>query len=266
MPYGGRGRPPEYCPEHARANTRRLNKARPGGGHKRKSYPLCCLDAQAAKVRAYKGGRLVKTANVRVCEQHQQWRAWYRLDMTEEADKRAEANDDDLAEVIRSHRFRLTFDHPDGYFIPDPEIQVEVPVDDIGWEDIPMPSAISGYDAKVERMTRRYLAAAPLMFVPAKVPGENEPLPPLGIGDWRDRCAEGRRWHKTEAFRYSPEMNRGGGWCAKLISYYEGYKPLSTFSPGADHANRDSNGGQSSRVLLAGFPRGWPSLIAGETL
>jgi len=42
-----------------------------------------------------------------------------------------------------------------------------------------------------------------------------DPDQPLDIGYWRDKCAERRRWHKTEAFRYPPEMNRGGGWCAK---------------------------------------------------
>jgi len=255
LTYKGRGRPPEYCPEHAEANTKRLNKARPGGGHERKSYPPCCLDAQAAKVRAYGmrviryqdwrkgplyelykrvvrvGSALVKAANVRVCGQHQQWRAFYRLGrgqfLAVEAELRAEDNSDQLAEIWASERFRITASNPDGYFTPDPSMQIEVPSGGVGWDGIPLPSAKSGYDAQREAETRQYLALAPngQSKVSADRGEANEPDPLIAY--WRDRCAEGRRWHKEEAFRYPPEMNRGAGWCAKLIPIDRGTYPLS---------------------------------------
>jgi hypothetical protein len=75
--YSGRGRPPKYCPEHASASKRRADRAPPDYGRVRKRYLQCCLDAQAAKVRAYKGGALVKPTKVRACAQHQQWQAFY---------------------------------------------------------------------------------------------------------------------------------------------------------------------------------------------
>lgn len=53
LDYGGRGRPPKYCPAHAKASKRRLDRARPNGGRIRKEYPKCCRDAQAAGVEAY---------------------------------------------------------------------------------------------------------------------------------------------------------------------------------------------------------------------
>src|SRR6266566_697951 len=210
----GRGGRFKRCPEHAKARKREQDKARPKGGRIRKTYPQCCLDAQAAKVRAYKGGTAVKAANVRKCAQHRDWRIWYRLDLAEEAEKSAEDNDDDLADIVWSQRFRITPNHPDNYLIPDPEMQVEVPVEGIGWDDIPLPSAISGYDVKAERMTRRYLALAPDRQA-KKAVAPNTPEPSSDLGYWRDKCAEGRKWHKTDAFLYPPEMNRGAGWCAK---------------------------------------------------
>jgi hypothetical protein len=53
LAYGGRGRPPEYCPEHAGASKQALDKARPDYGRARKRYDGCCLDAHAAGVRSY---------------------------------------------------------------------------------------------------------------------------------------------------------------------------------------------------------------------
>ena len=53
LAYKGRGRPPEYCPEHAAESKRRADNARPDYGRIRKRYPQCCLDAKAAGVRAY---------------------------------------------------------------------------------------------------------------------------------------------------------------------------------------------------------------------
>jgi hypothetical protein len=51
--YSGRGRPPKYCPKHAKASKRQSDKRRPDSGHDRKCYSQCCLDAQAAGVRTY---------------------------------------------------------------------------------------------------------------------------------------------------------------------------------------------------------------------
>jgi hypothetical protein len=62
--YSGRGRPPEYCPEHAAESKRLANKAwrdRPA-----KAMPPCCRDARLANPRR------------RICPQHQQWRRFVR--------------------------------------------------------------------------------------------------------------------------------------------------------------------------------------------
>ena len=77
------------------------------------------------------------------------------------------------------------------------------------------PGVKSGLDAKQEAETRRYLALAPDKEKPWYEPSIAEPEPPSDLGYWRDKCAEGRRWHKNKEFRYAPEMNRGGEWCAK---------------------------------------------------
>jgi hypothetical protein len=226
------GRPPEYCPEHARASRKRSDKARPGGGHTRKSYPPCCLDAQAAKVRASGTGTIryqdwrkgplyelytrvvrvgsahVKAANVRVCDQHQKWHAFRRLSRGEfldvEAELREEKNDPQgLAEVWASERFRITASNPDGYMPPDPSLQIEVPSWGVGRDEIPFPSTKSGYDAEAEAETRRYLALAPNGKKRTADSTITAPAPVRDFGYWRDKCAEGRRWHKTEPFRYA---------------------------------------------------------------
>src|SRR6266852_5776802 len=98
--YGGQGARRKYCPEHSKASKKRSDKRRPDSGHTRKLYPRCCLDAHAAGVRTYGaktiryqgwdsklyqpytvvarvGAAYVKSANVRVCPQHTQWRAFY---------------------------------------------------------------------------------------------------------------------------------------------------------------------------------------------
>jgi hypothetical protein len=229
--YGGRGRPPEYCPEHAAASKQALDKARPGGGRTRKRYDGCCLDAQAAKVRAYGtrtiryqdwregplyepytavvrvGSAHVKSANVRVCAQHQQYRAWYgrsrKRSLAQASERRAERNDPALTEVKTSGRFRLTMGRPDDFIVPTRRAEL-TPA-----------GAKVGYDAKLEAMAREWLAWAPNGQKRHDVVTIAEPEPLYDIGYWRDKCADGRRWHKTEAFRYSPEMNRGAGWCAK---------------------------------------------------
>lgn len=107
LEYSGHGRPRQYCPEHARENKRKLDRARPNGGHKERTtrhYPLCCQDAQKWGVVSYGGqkisyvewdGRLgesatyefkttvsqvgqahVKPAKVQKCEQHKQWKTY----------------------------------------------------------------------------------------------------------------------------------------------------------------------------------------------
>jgi hypothetical protein len=262
--YGGRGRPPEYCAEHAQASKRALDKARPDYGRTRKRYDACCLDAQAAKVRAYGtqviryqdwaeepryelytavvrvGSAHVKTAKVRVCMQHSQWRAFYRLerlgDMADDSEARAEVNDPQLTEVKLSGRFRLRMGRPDDYLVPDPSMQIEVPSSGVGWDGIWKPAVKSGYDAKLEAETRRHLALAPAEQKPWFEPTIAEPEPDPLIGYWRDKCAEGRRWHKTDRFRYAPEMNRGAGWCAKLIPIGRGHILFQTRR--ADHSHR----------------------------
>ena len=215
--YSGRGRPPEYCPEHAKASRKRTDKGRPDR-RSRKQYPQCCLDAQAAKVRAYKGGARVKAANVRTCAQHQQWRAWYGRDrrgfLAERAEEIAEESNLQVVEYKLTGAFRLSMHHPDNYFIPDPPLGIEWPSPRLGWDDIPIPAVKSGYDAEVEAMTRRYLLLSPKRQAHAKSDTANEPAAPLDLGYWRDKCAERRRWHTSEAFRYPPEVNRGAGWCA----------------------------------------------------
>ena len=66
----GRGRPGEYCPEHARARKREKDKARRINSRKPETiyegilFP-CCIDWQ-------KSGR----ANRTICPQHKQWRAF----------------------------------------------------------------------------------------------------------------------------------------------------------------------------------------------
>jgi hypothetical protein len=171
--YSGRGRPPKYCPDHARASKQRADKARPDYGKTRKRYPQCCLDAQAAKVRAYGaqtvryqdwdsrryelytvvarvGGAHVKSANVRVCAQHQQWRAFYARSrkrfLAQQSEARAEKNDPQLVELKRSKAFRLTMNHPDDYIVPTQRV-----------ERTPAGAKV-GYDAELERKTMAWLA------------------------------------------------------------------------------------------------------------
>ncbi len=36
LTYSGRGRPPKYCPEHAKASKKRSDKRRPDAGHTRR--------------------------------------------------------------------------------------------------------------------------------------------------------------------------------------------------------------------------------------
>jgi hypothetical protein len=207
--YSGRGRPPKYCPDHAKASKQRSDKARPGSGHARKRYPQCCLDAQAARVR------------VRTCAQHQQWRAFYGRSrkgyQTQSSELRAEDNDPSwLGEIWQSQAYRITVNHPDDYLVPDPGMEIEVPAETCKWCGAWLPPAKSGYDAELETMTRRYLALAPNGKERDDDVTIIEPDPP-DIGYWQKKCADGRRRHKSDAFRYPPEMNRGAGWCAKLI-------------------------------------------------
>lgn len=226
--YSGRGRPPEYCPEHAKASRKRTDKARPDR-RTRKHYDGCCLDAQAAKVRAYGvrviryqdwdsrlyelytvvarvGSALVKAASVRVCGQHQQYRAWYgrsrKRDLAQASERRAERNDPGLTEVKTSGGFRLTMGHPDDFIVPTRRAELT-------------PAGVKvGYDARLEAMAREWLAWAPNVHERHDGLAITEAEPLYDLGYWRDKCADGRRRHKTEGFRYSPEMNRGAGWCA----------------------------------------------------
>ena len=185
----GRGARRQYCPEHSKERKRDKDRARPKGGHVPKDYYQCCLDAKAANPRR------------RICDQHKQWRAWYRLDLAEGTEQRAEDNDDNLADIVWSQRFRLTFNHPDDYLIPDPELE---------WT---LAGVKSGYDAKGERQARGYLAAAPDRE--RKAASANMPKP-QDVGYWQKVCAERRRWHKSKEFRYPPQMNRGDGWLREL--------------------------------------------------
>lgn len=153
------------------------------------------------------GSAHIKAANVRVCMQMSQWRAGdYRARMRHQARKseaRAEKNDPQLTEVKLSGKFRLTMGRPDDYIVTTRRAELT------------KAGAKLGYDAKLEAEARRYLALAPdRRERPWFEPRIDDPDPDPLIGRWRDRCAEGRRWHKTEAFRYPAEMNRGGGWCA----------------------------------------------------
>lgn len=157
-------------------------------------------------MRACKGGAQVKAANVRTCAQHQQYRAWYgrtrRRLLAQQSEARAERNDPQLTEVKTSKAFRLTMNNPDDFIVPTQRA-----------ERTPAGAKV-GYDAKLEAMARQYLAFAPDLRRPAdRIVAEPEPL--YNIGYWREKCAEGRRWHKREVFGYPPEMNRGAGWCAK---------------------------------------------------
>lgn len=119
LEYRGRGRPAKYCPDHAKANKRRLDNSRQDYGRTRKLYPACCADAQDAKVKTYGGGVGVKVANIRTCEQHQQWQSWYGRShgraLARRSEARAEKTGPELVEVKRSKSFRLTFSNPDDY-------------------------------------------------------------------------------------------------------------------------------------------------------
>jgi len=148
--YSGRGQPPKYCPEHAKASKRRADKARPDYGKTRKRYPQCCLDAQAARVRTYGRGARVRSANVRACMQHQQWRAFYARSrkrfLAQQSEQRAEKNDSQLVKIKRSKAFRLTMKDPDDYIVPTRRV-----------ERTPAGAKV-GYDAELERLARDWLA------------------------------------------------------------------------------------------------------------
>lgn len=223
--YSGRGRPPKYCPEHAKASKQRSDKRRPDSGHTRKRYPQCCLDAHAAGVRTYGASARVRSASVRTCQQHQQWRAFYGRGrhqfQAQQSEARAERNNPQLVEIKTSKAFRLTMGKPDDYIVPTQRVK---------WTDA---KAKVGYDKELEEIARKWLASAPNGRERDDIT-ITEPDPP-DIGYWRKKCADGRRWHKSDAFRYPPEMNRGAGWCAKLIPLSGGIYSLSRF-PGADHA------------------------------
>jgi hypothetical protein len=224
--YSGRGRPPKYCPDHAKASKQRSDKRRPDSGHARKRYPQCCLDAQAARVRTYGGGAHVKPASVRTCAQHQQWRAFYGRGrerfIAQQSEARAERNNPQLVEVKTSKAFRLTMGNPDDYIVTTRTV-VRTSA-----------GAKVGYDAELEAMARQWLASAPNGRERDDDVAIIETCPP-DIGYWQEKCANGRRWHKSDAFRYPPEMNRGAGWCAKLIPLSGGIYSLSHFPHPINH-------------------------------
>jgi hypothetical protein len=150
-----------------------LDKRRPDSGHTRKRYPQCCVDAQAAGVRTYGaqtvryqlwdsklyqlytrvarvGGAHVRSASVRTCAQHQQWRAWYgrsrKRYLAQQSELRAEKNDPQLVEIKQSKAFRLTIGNPDDYVVPTRTVERT-------------PAGVKvGYDARLERMAMEWLA------------------------------------------------------------------------------------------------------------
>ena len=148
------------------------------------------------------GSAHIKAANVRVCSQCQQWRAADRRNRlrykARQSEARAEKNDPQLTEVKLSGKFRLTMGKPDDYIVTTRRAELTPAC------------AKVGYDAGIEAKARRYLALAPdTEKRPWFQPEIADPELPADLGYWRDKCAEGRRWHKAEAFEYPPEMNRG---------------------------------------------------------
>ena len=172
--YNGRGQPPKYCPEHAKESKLALDRARPDYGKTRKRYPQCCVDAQTAGVRAYGsetiryqdwretpfyelyirtvrvGSAHIKSANVRVCAQHSQWRAFHRQSrlqlLVEKSEARGEKNDPLLYEIKESGAFRLTLKNPNDYMVRDNPLELT------------KAGVKVGYDADLERETRAWLA------------------------------------------------------------------------------------------------------------
>jgi hypothetical protein len=169
--YSGRGRPKKYCRDHASASKKALDKARPKGGHVRKDYPQCCVQAQLAGVKTYGyHGRYVKRAKVITCEQHREWVVFRRGAVREywEAirslrDPRStefipvEGSDDpedDVPEAMKGYSLieRKSFNRP----LEDPERQcISLPE-----RKRRLPASWYGYDPRLERMTREFLASA----------------------------------------------------------------------------------------------------------
>ena len=147
------------------------------------------------------GSAHIKSANVRVCAQHKQWRAFYYRARVQalgiKSMLRGEANNPLLAEIHETGAFRTTVNHPDDYVIPDRPAELT------------SAGVTVGYDTKIETKTRRYLASAPNREKPARDTAITETDNDPSIGYWQQKCAEGRKWHKSERFSYPYEMNRG---------------------------------------------------------
>ena len=156
LTYCGRGRPPKYCAEHAAESKRELDRARPKGGHERKRYPQCCLDARTAEVDRW------------VCRQHQQWAAFRRIDVYHAIQRRLE-NGDGLSAEIEMPNGEIWVEQVKNYIDDDNGKEVNAgfrlswrsPDEYRTWEEKAIYTEEGtwfGYRAKLEGMARQVLA------------------------------------------------------------------------------------------------------------
>jgi hypothetical protein len=160
LTFCGRGRPPKYCPDHAKASKVKSDRARPHGGHTSRVYPQCCKDARKENER------------VRVCPQHREWSvivrgriAVARADRLQAADERISQFESreqygDIEAINGGFSFkeRKSFNRP----IKEPAKQCE-----LGWSRNPtypkksghrLPPCWSGLIGELDRKARAYLA------------------------------------------------------------------------------------------------------------
>ncbi len=220
-PRVGRGRSAEFCQKHAKERKRdqdkaaykrrkaaRINSDKPETIYEER-IPQCCLDWR-------KAGR----SNRRTCPQHKTWNAFirysrdfYRTSIRLNGESTGQDLDTIISLFATNRGARVSAD-PDSWkpITREDKAQDKALAD---WIDAGSLDAAETQEIYAnEAAKRRY--PPPASTVPdgtaATAYIATLPYPPPDLTSWRDRCAEGRRWHKTDAFLYPPEMNRGGDW------------------------------------------------------
>lgn len=216
-PRKGRGRQTERCPEHVKARKAEQNKAKYERDKARilsekpetiyeERIPQCCLDWR-------KAGR----PNRKTCPQHKTWRAFirqsrdfYRTSIRLNGYSTGQ-DYDTVVSLITSNRGVRVHADPDSW---KPVTREDKAQDKAlaEWIDKGMQDAAEMKEIYANQAARRLSHVGQHDAPPFAATAP----PPPDIAYWQKVCADRRRWHKSAAFRYPPEMNRGGDWVAGI--------------------------------------------------